>query len=387
MFSPPSAASMFRSPPTPVVFSHSSFNAARLGRLAGYISDEAGGGNTGSEEAYDSENSDDRDFIASEDDGGMGGNLEQRDCDADTRAAQALASPSAAQAISGSEQSHADDAPSPATGPAADGAGAIAQGAGGERSQGAATGASALGAALPTPPGTSQNITMRLNRDSVFLTYAGCSKGELDKHNIIASLRNAVPAGATVREYMVSVEQHSSPSDPEKAEHYHVYLRISKRWDLRLSPLGPKGLTSARFSLEGAGGRTLKPFLVVVGKTAGDKQRLLQYIAKDGDVDMRLEEIGEVFPAMGGGPKGGKNDWGSRVKLTTSAGEAIAMLARDYPSLWFKDGGRIEEQIRRHFREYDRAAYEMPPILELEARTSGLINARRGKGRGCASPG
>ena len=66
-------------------------------------------------------------------------------------------------------------------------------------------------------------------------------------------------------------EKHPEPADPAKDEHFHIYLKFGKKYDLA------NRLQTTVFDLRGRGRRVLHPEIQAVKNTALDRERVINY--------------------------------------------------------------------------------------------------------------
>ena len=135
-----------------------------------------------------------------------------------------------------------------------------------------------LGAMQFVIPGCKVDPPLRVAGLRINLTYAALFPGELDFDSLLAACRAWGATRSGLREYAMGREKHTQPADPERDEHFHIYLEYGKVIDVS------NRLTTTIFNLSGrAGGRVLHPELQQVGRAASDRQRVINYNIKDGD--------------------------------------------------------------------------------------------------------
>ena len=85
------------------------------------------------------------------------------------------------------------------------------------------------------------------------ITFAALYPNELDHIKLLAAARQWGTTRKGLREYVTGREKHTQPADPQRDEHFHMYVAFGKKVDL------PDRLRSTVFDLTGRGGRTLHP--------------------------------------------------------------------------------------------------------------------------------
>ena len=126
-------------------------------------------------------------------------------------------------------------------------------------------------------PGCKPDPPLRVAGRRVNLTYAALFPGELTFDILLAACRRWAANRGGLREYACGREQHPDPADALRAEHFHLYVEFGKVVDIS------DRRHTIVFDLPGLNGRLLHPELQQVGRTAGDRQRLINYNIKGGE--------------------------------------------------------------------------------------------------------
>ena len=106
-----------------------------------------------------------------------------------------------------------------------------------------------------TIPGCKPVPPLRVSSKMIHLTYAALYPGELTLGGVLAEARRWGIRRDGLREYAIGREKHSEPADPNKDEHFHVYLKYGKKVELM-----DRNHTIV-FDLRGRNGRVLHPEL------------------------------------------------------------------------------------------------------------------------------
>ena len=65
---------------------------------------------------------------------------------------------------------------------------------------------------------------LRINATQFHLTYAACYPDELDIDYLRTRSEQWARAHGGLKEWSIGREDHKSPADPERDEHFHLYL-------------------------------------------------------------------------------------------------------------------------------------------------------------------
>tara|TARA_B110000046_G_C12842440_1_gene334216 strand:- start:41 stop:733 length:693 start_codon:yes stop_codon:yes gene_type:complete len=132
-------------------------------------------------------------------------------------------------------------------------------------------------------PGCKPEPSLRVNSRMVHLTYAALYDGELTFASSLVAAKGWAAARQGLREYTIANELHSAPADPQRAHHFHFYIKFGKKVDIR------DRLHTTIFDLRGQNGRTLHPEIQSVLNTPADRERVINYDMKDGKYIAELE--------------------------------------------------------------------------------------------------
>ena len=178
----------------------------------------------------------------------------------------------------------------------------------------------------------------RIRGHWVHLTFAGLYPGELTKGQVARLLAAKCRRGC--EEYVVGREKHERPTDPERDEHFHVFLASVEAWDSTNQNL---------FDLRGRNGRRLHPYIQMVNKTAGDRKRIIRYDIKDGDVDMKLAE------PLDSQMEQDNQKWSDTVKAAVETGktpkEVMDEVWNKHTDKFLMYGDRVEKAVKRKHEE------------------------------------
>lgn len=175
----------------------------------------------------------------------------------------------------------------------------------------------------------------RLACMSVLLTFAGLYVNELSHEQLIEHLTALCPGGRGYVEYVVCLELHKTPADPMRPHHYHVYIKSANRFDT----LDPR-----YFDLQGHHQRVLHPHIQVMGRSAADRDRVISYLLKEGNVRMDISR---------GGPfnlttrRAELPTWGERVRDAPTPKAAEETLRKHDPQIHYKYGDTIYKRKRK----------------------------------------
>jgi len=205
------------------------------------------------------------------------------------------------------------------------------------------------------------------------LTYAALYPGELSH----ASFKLQIHAWAAereceLREWQSAREDHDEPADPERSEHFHVFVHFSQRIHIK------NRRTTQLFDLDGRDGRRLHPEVQAVGVTVKDRQRVLAYGRKYGDYEAELEE--ELSASE---EEEREASWGERLNAATTVRDGMQMLVDEFPDVYYSLGARVQPMLAArlgdtssrsfHLRDFNRAPLEFDDMMPVVLH--GLSNA------------
>ena len=209
------------------------------------------------------------------------------------------------------------------------------------------------GVALTAPYGSRG---WRVRGKRVHLTYAGLFPGELSMEDTAKTLAAKCKHGCF--EIVVGREKHRKPTDKNKDEHFHVYLSSKEPWDTT---------NQNYFDLRGRDGRRLHPYIQIVPATKIDRERVIAYDMKDGDVIMKL--AAKLSWQMDDEDK----KWSETVKEAVDGGQDPAavmdMLWSKHPDKYLMYHERVSKAVKRRHAEmhaespanYKMSDFNMPP--------------------------
>ena len=140
-----------------------------------------------------------------------------------------------------------------------------------------------------------------------------------------------------LREWQSAREDHDELADPERSEHFHVFLHFSQRIHIK------NRRTTQLFDLDGRDGRRLHPEVQAVGATVKDRQRVLAYGHKDGDYEAELEN-----ELSAGEEEERDASWGERLNAATTVRGGMQMLMDEFPDIFYALGARMVTALRLH---------------------------------------
>ena len=181
------------------------------------------------------------------------------------------------------------------------------------------------------------------------ITYAALYAGELTHASIKADARAwAEQRDDQLVEIQTAREDHEEPADPERSEHFHVFVHFAKKLSMR------NRRTTKVFDLLGRDGRTLHPEVQAVGPTAGDRQRVLAYGRKHGDFEhdlaQELPDPDEVEP---------ERSWGEKLNEASNARAGMHMLMVEHPYIYYSMGARVEAMLQARLGDTSAKEYEL----------------------------
>ena len=81
-------------------------------------------------------------------------------------------------------------------------------------------------------PGCREEPPLRANGKMVHLTYAALYRDELNHDFLLATAREWASTRQGLCEYAIGCELHPEPAEPDKDEHFHVYVKFGKKIDV-----------------------------------------------------------------------------------------------------------------------------------------------------------
>lgn len=179
----------------------------------------------------------------------------------------------------------------------------------------------------------------------VFLTLAGLEPAYATLAEVFDWYKAKCKGGC--HEIAVCLEIHPSPANPDKDVHFHIYLASINEFDTR---------SWAYFAMVKNGDRRFA-HVQAMGATDGDRQRVVEYIRKDGRVMQELH--GDVASTQGV-----KRSWADAVLGAKSVGEGMLWLQHNEPELFLKMGDRIRGNLLMANRppkppKFDKSSFNM----------------------------
>ena len=113
---------------------------------------------------------------------------------------------------------------------------------------------------------------LRINGSRFHLTYAACYPDELDKQYLKARAEEWARPHGGLQEWSVGREDHTEPADPERDEHFHLYMKFGKPKDIG------NRLTSTVFDVVSAQSNLRHPEIQGVGSTAQTPHRAAEAV-------------------------------------------------------------------------------------------------------------
>lgn len=108
------------------------------------------------------------------------------------------------------------------------------------------------------------NGTYRFQSRRGFATWAGLHSDEAtDPRKIWDELAPLIKESESC-DFVVAIEKHNNPADPERDTHIHALWFATKKTDTR---------NSRHFDLKGRGGRPLHPFILIPDANGDDRVR------------------------------------------------------------------------------------------------------------------
>ena len=203
-------------------------------------------------------------------------------------------------------------------------------------------------------PGCKPEPPLRAAAKRLHLTFAALYPGELDHTKLLNAARRWGSTRLGLREYVTGREKHTQPADPQRDEHFHMYISFGKKADL------PDRLRSTVFDMTGRDGRTLHPEIQAVGPTPGDRERVINYDMKDGDWKGELvtplvhDEQRDATEQAAAGSDDDDDDstdstpaWAKMLNKATSVREGMELLAEKAPHIYYSQGTRIEPMLAK----------------------------------------
>lgn len=196
----------------------------------------------------------------------------------------------------------------------------------------------------PAPP-------LRVSGKMLHLTYAALYADELQHDFLLTAARQWATNRHGLREYVIARELHQEPADPERATHFHLYVKYGKKIDLL------DRFHTTVFDLRGRDQRILHPEIQTVMNTPGDRERVIRYDMKDGDY------IGELETALVDDPRrdqqeadehGDDDDaegadkvpkWARMLNKANSVREGMMLLADMVPHVYYTRGSAIKQML------------------------------------------
>ena len=207
-------------------------------------------------------------------------------------------------------------------------------------------------------PGVREEPPLRINNKRVHLTFAALYAGELQFDGLLTTAQGWADRRGGLLEYAIGREKHTQPADPQRDEHFHIYLRFGKAVDVA------DRLHTNVFDLRGRGGRPLHPELQSIGSSAADRERVIRYDIKDGDY------VAEIVPKLAWDPKrdepsqeeeddddrGCEEDtepekktpkWAKMLNESTTVTQGLELLKSTAPQVYYLHGSKIEPMLAK----------------------------------------
>ena len=202
-------------------------------------------------------------------------------------------------------------------------------------------------------PGCRPDPPLRVSSKKLHLTYAALYPGELDHDKLLTAARRWGTTRLGLREYVTGREQHAQPADPQRSEHFHMFISFGKKVDL------PDRLRSTVFDLTGRNDRVLHPEIQAVGPTFGDRERVINYDMKDGDWKGELmtplvhDHQRDAADEAAAGSDDDDDDkdstpaWAKMLNTANTVQEGMELLAEKAPQIYYMHGSKVEPMLMK----------------------------------------
>lgn len=174
----------------------------------------------------------------------------------------------------------------------------------------------------------------------LLLTWAGLYEGELTIERVRERLEEAARSRNTsLVEWAIGRERHEDPRIPGREVHFHAYTWFHDRVEIsnrRRTQLFDIELLSGRPPPHGG-----HPEIVSIGSCATDRQRVINYVLKDGDCDSRLLVAPDPHYPVGGRTPA----WARRLHDATSVDEAMHRIWLEAPHMYARFGDRLRANL------------------------------------------
>ena len=185
--------------------------------------------------------------------------------------------------------------------------------------------------------------SQRVNATQFHLTFAACYPGELSFDQIENEANHWSTPHGGLKEWSIGREEHPEPEDPERAEHFHVYLHFEKRKDIA------NRLKTKVFDLRTARGYTRHPEIDAVGPTSLDREKVIKYTMKYGDFKCSSGldiEFGRKPDTMEADTHANiKESWATQLNREPTVASGMQMLAVHHPTIYYTKGATIQQML------------------------------------------
>ncbi|MEM7517967.1 MAG: hypothetical protein AAF368_13715 [Planctomycetota bacterium] len=222
------------------------------------------------------------------------------------------------------------------------------------------------------------------------LKHAGLYRGEVRHEDILALLQKvAREKRVNLQEYSIGLEWHTFPSVPTRDEHFHTYALFSNRIEI----------SSRRYStlldLAGHRGRVLHPEIQAVGSQPTDRQRYVNYTAKEGPVSAvftasaNLRSFPQVLSDLlyegdAQNPVGSKAPaWAKLAMHADTALEALLAIREEAPHVYLLNRAKLESTLESMFQTTVTAQYHTfrPSFQNLPLEKPLVLAGKSGAGK------
>ena len=193
---------------------------------------------------------------------------------------------------------------------------------------------------------------VRANAKQFHLTYAACYPGELDFGQLKQRIEEFATPHGGLHEWSIGREKHTNPADPQRDEHFHLYLHFNKRKDVA------NRFTSKVFDIVTGQSNSRHPEIQAVGGSALDREMVVRYTMKDGDFECS-DGLQYEFRRRKGTPESPQKaeSWADQLNREPTVQSGMAMLNSHHPEIYFTKGTTVQTMLKQKIGQQQTKLY------------------------------